>query len=79
MLFHRVMATNDVGFVLNNGHGIPQMHVAHPGLTIYYWAGPAELLDTQWGQLQATIDNGKYFFFCGEAKYVISSDTKGSI
>ncbi|KAG2182679.1 hypothetical protein INT44_005659 [Umbelopsis vinacea] len=54
-----VMATNDVAFVLNNGHGIPQMHSAHPGLTIYYWAGPAELLETQWGQLQATIENAE--------------------
>jgi hypothetical protein len=57
------MAANDAGFVLNNGHGIPQMHNARPGLTIYYWAGPADLLETQWGQLQATIENGIVILF----------------
>lgn len=53
------MASNDPENVLNNGHGIPQMHFQHPGLSIYFWAGPVDMLETQWGQLQASIDNGK--------------------
>lgn len=53
------MASNDPAYVLNNGHGIPQMHLVHPGVSIYFWAGPTDLLETEWGQLQASIENGK--------------------
>ncbi|CAO3678772.1 unnamed protein product [Umbelopsis vinacea] len=54
-----LMASNDPGNVLNNGHGIPQMHFQHPGLSIYFWAGPVDMLETQWGQLQVSIDNAE--------------------
>jgi hypothetical protein len=53
------MASNNPGQVLNNGHGIPQMHIDHPGLSIFFWAGPVEVLETEWGQLEASIENGK--------------------
>ncbi|KAG2177123.1 hypothetical protein INT43_007779 [Umbelopsis isabellina] len=54
-----LMASNNPGQVMNNGHGIPQMHVDHPGLSIFFWAGPVEMLETEWGQLEASIENAE--------------------
>lgn len=54
-----LMASNNPAQVMNNGHGIPQMHVDHPGLSIFFWAGPVEMLETEWGQLEASIENAE--------------------
>ncbi|KAM3582470.1 hypothetical protein VKS41_005115 [Umbelopsis sp. WA50703] len=58
-----LMASNNPGQVLNNGHGIPQMHIDHPGLSIFFWAGPVEVLETEWGQLEASIENASKAHF----------------